>query len=72
MTWEGLNPPYRTIVADPPWPMKEMVAHWLQASYSRSPTFTWERLSEASKNRWRRDATALLELVSAAAPGGTG
>ena len=20
MTWEGLNPPYRTIVADPPWP----------------------------------------------------
>ena len=21
MTWEGLNPPYRTIVADPPWPV---------------------------------------------------
>ena len=20
MSWEGLNPPYRTIVADPPWP----------------------------------------------------
>lgn len=23
MTWEGLNPPYSTIVADPPWPYKD-------------------------------------------------
>lgn len=23
MTWEGLRPPYSTIVADPPWPMPE-------------------------------------------------
>lgn len=23
MTWEGLNPPYRTLVADPPWPYPE-------------------------------------------------
>jgi N6-adenosine-specific RNA methylase IME4 len=23
LSWEGLNPPYRTIVADPPWPMPE-------------------------------------------------
>lgn len=23
MEWEGLNPPYRTIVADPPWPYPE-------------------------------------------------
>lgn len=22
MTWEGLSPPYATIVADPPWPLK--------------------------------------------------
>lgn len=22
MTWEGLSPPYRTIVADPPWPIR--------------------------------------------------
>ncbi len=22
MTWPGLNPPYRTIVADPPWPFR--------------------------------------------------
>jgi N6-adenosine-specific RNA methylase IME4 len=22
VTWEGLNPPYRTIVADPPWPQQ--------------------------------------------------
>jgi N6-adenosine-specific RNA methylase IME4 len=22
VTWEGLNPPYRTIVADPPWPIR--------------------------------------------------
>lgn len=21
MTWEGLSPPYATIVADPPWPL---------------------------------------------------
>lgn len=23
MTWEGLNPPYSTIVADPPWPYRQ-------------------------------------------------
>ena len=23
MTWEGLTPPYRTIVADPPWPLHD-------------------------------------------------
>ena len=23
MSWEGLNPPYATIVADPPWPIKQ-------------------------------------------------
>jgi len=25
MTWEGLSPPYSTIVADPPWPIEKIV-----------------------------------------------
>lgn len=25
MTWEGLNPPYRTIVADPPWALEKVI-----------------------------------------------
>lgn len=32
MTWEGLNPPYSTIVADPPWPYPEGFA-----TQSRTP-----------------------------------
>lgn len=28
MTWEGLNPPYSTIVADPPWPYDQQVGAW--------------------------------------------
>jgi N6-adenosine-specific RNA methylase IME4 len=27
-TWEGLNPPYSTIVADPPWPYDGQVGAW--------------------------------------------
>jgi len=27
-TWEGLNPPYRTIVADPPWHYDQRVIEW--------------------------------------------
>lgn len=29
MTWEGLTPPYRTIVADPPWAYKQQVGRIL-------------------------------------------
>lgn len=39
--WEGLSPPYSTIVADPPWGYEEMTAPWRStstASYSLMAT----------------------------------
>ena len=41
MTWEGLNPPYATIVADPPWGYEERTPPWYSGSrhaYTLMPT----------------------------------
>jgi N6-adenosine-specific RNA methylase IME4 len=43
MTWEGLNPPYATIVADPPWDhsdgtnAKLIDGHWVQHGWGKFP-----------------------------------
>lgn len=36
MTWEGLSPPYATIVADPPWPYENVEL------FARAPRLGWD------------------------------
>jgi N6-adenosine-specific RNA methylase IME4 len=49
MTWEGLTPPYKTIVADPPWDYGKDAARWLpfgeRGQTLHRPAFDYSALS---------------------------
>lgn len=46
MTWEGLSPPYSTIVADPPWHYDERVIEWGRSESMPYSTMTLQEIAE--------------------------
>ncbi len=59
MTWEGLTPPYRTIVADPPWMYDEGTPDWGKSQGTHPLPYSMMSVEEISD----------LPVVDLAAPG---
>ena len=73
VNWEGLRPPYRTIVADPPWRYRDAAT---KADAGRHySTLSWEEicalpvgdLADASAHLWLWGTNALMEEAHAVA-----
>lgn len=61
MTWEGLSPPYATIVADPPWPYEGEPLGWKRPPTKRAGFLPYSPMS--------LEAIRALPMADLAAPG---